>query len=105
MLNYAAKVISILLAEKYEYSIQSSVVRSKVVSLQNRHEQTTSDQIFESNFIWFEEGSGVGAPVSPWVTPPPPPPLYMRMYMYIQDRESYNTVLYDSLMHDRKIKT
>ena len=42
MLNYAAKVISILLAEKYEYSIQSSVVRSKVVSLQNRHEQKLS---------------------------------------------------------------
>ena len=40
MLNYAAKVISILLAEKYEYSIQSSVVRSKVVSLQNRHEHS-----------------------------------------------------------------
>ena len=39
MLNYTALVISILLAEKYEYSIQSSVVRSKVVSLQNRHEQ------------------------------------------------------------------
>ena len=39
VLTSTALVISILLAEKYEYSIQSSVVRSKVVSLQNRHEQ------------------------------------------------------------------
>ena len=44
MLNYAAKVISILLAEKYEYSIQSSVVRSKVVSLQNRHEHRVTQK-------------------------------------------------------------